>query len=54
MVAHCDIVIYNKEYVFGLSPGFQNRAPKTFGIPQADSDKSVVCQINEVTFPPTS
>ena len=43
MMAHCDIVIYNKKYVFGLSTSFQNRAPKTLGISQADSDKGVIC-----------
>jgi len=28
----CDIVMYNKKYVFGLCPCFWERAPKTLGI----------------------
>ena len=28
----CDIVIYNKKYIFGLCPRFWHRVPKTLGI----------------------
>lgn len=31
-VRECDIVIYNKKYVFGCHPSSWHRAPKTFGI----------------------
>lgn len=28
----CDIVTYNKEYIFGLHPSFWHRVPETLGI----------------------
>lgn len=31
-IRRCDIVIYNREYIFGLPPCFWHRFPETLGI----------------------
>lgn len=50
VVNQCDIVTYNKKYIFGLSPLSWHRAPKAIGISCDESDKSVFCYVNDVVF----
>ena len=46
----CDIMVYNKKYIFGLHPiFFWHRAPKTLRI-SLRRDKGVFCYAPQVTF----
>ena len=50
LISCCDIVIYNKQFTFGLCPLSRHRTTKTLGISCLESDKGVFCYVNEVTF----
>lgn len=40
----------DKKHIFGLCPDFCHRACKILEFPKYESNKGVVCYINEVTF----
>ena len=46
----CDIVIYNKKYIFGLLPCSWHGAPKTLGTSSDKSSKGITCYVNEAPF----
>ena len=48
MMTHCDIVIYNQNYISGLGPYFQHRAPvPKENFPREESDQGVFYCVND-------
>lgn len=45
-------MIYNKNYIFGLSLFFCHRAPKNLRISRVESLKDIFSHINDLTFGP--
>jgi len=45
---YCDIVIYNKKFIFGVRPSLPSchRVSETLGVSNAESSKDVFCYIN--------
>lgn len=50
-LGRCDIMIYNKNYVYGLCLFFQHR-DKTLGMSWVMRNKDIFFYVNEVTFGP--
>ena len=46
----CDIMIYNKEYIFGLCHRFWPKVPKTLGSFSKESCNGVLCYVKLVIF----
>ena len=51
MLVHCDIVTYNKKYIFSLLPFFlAHSSENPWNFLSDESNKGVLCYVNKMIF----